>query len=322
MIYIIEENKNPSTDYYIKPFLENKNLNFISLNHEELPNFKLAQRTKIFIVRYLTSEVLRWINVNRSNIESIYYFMDDDLFDLKVLNDLPVKYALKIFKKAWKFKKWLSANTEIFVSNEYLAEKYQKLKPTILPPYPSYIKVNNCNLNPVYKKPVVFYHATQSHIKEFFWLKNFLSEIQREEILLEVIVDRKTAKLYKGIKNLWIVNPMKWNEYIEFSSLKYRHIGFALLFDNPFNRARSYVKFYNIMRSASVGIYSENFPLAKLIKEYSAGVVLPMDVKLWKETVLYLVNSEKKRNEIFDNAKQLLIYLKGKAIRKYEKISV
>jgi hypothetical protein len=322
MIYIIEENINPSTDYYIKPFLENRNLNFVRLNHKELQNFKLQQRAKIFIVRYLTDNVLKWMKANSSNIETIYYFMDDDLFDLKGLKDLPLRYAFKIFKKAWRFKNWLTANTKIFVSNEYLAEKYQKLNPTILLPYPSYININNCNLNPVNKKPVVFYHATQSHVKEFLWLKNFLNELKREEILFEVVVDMKTAKLYRGMKNLWIVNPMKWMEYIEFSSLKYRHIGLALLFDNHFNRARSYIKFYNIMRSSSVGIYSDLFPLARLIKEFSAGVLLPMEVGLWKKSVLELAKSEEKRNKIFDGAKKLLIYLKEEAARQYERISV
>jgi len=322
MIYIIEENGNPSTDYYIKPFLEHKSLNFIQLNYQDAPKFSLEQKTKIFIVRYLTGKVIKWIEANRSNIEAIYYFMDDDLFDLKILKDLPAKYAFKIFKKAWKFKNWIINNAKIFVSNEYLAEKYQKLNPKILPAYPSYIDINNCSLNPVNKNPIVFYHATQSHVKEFFWLKDLLSEIQSEKLLFEIVIDNKTAKLYKEIKNLWIVNPMRWNEYIEFLSLKYRHIGLALLFDSPFNRARSYTKFYNIMKAGSVGIYSEFFPLAELVKKFSAGIVLPMEIKLWKKALLDLANSEEMRIELFEGAKRLLLYLKDEAIRQYDKIFI
>jgi len=319
---ILEEEINPSTDYYIVPLLENKNLIFTRLNYQTLNDFKLEENAKVFLVRYLTNKVLKWLKKYKSKIDKIYYFMDDDLFDLKALKDLPLRYAFKIFHKAWKFKNWLTTNTQIFVSNDYLAEKYQKFNPIVLPPYPTHIEEKDLLLSPEAQRTLVFYHSTASHKIEFVWLRNLLSELQSEKLFFEIVVDQRTTKKYRGIRNLCLVNPMKWTEYLTFSSLKYRHIGLAPLFDNPFNRARSYVKFYNLMRSGAVGIYSEYFPLAKSIKEFQAGIVLPMEIKAWKSAILELADNHEKRKELFEGGKRLLYHLKEKTLEDYKKINI
>jgi hypothetical protein len=304
------------------PLLENKGLKFIRITHRELINILVEERTVIFIVRYLTDAVLKWIENNRVKIEKIYYFMDDDLFDLKGLKELLLRYAWKIFNKTLRFKNWIIKNTQILVSNEYLKEKYQQYNPLVLPPYPAYLDLDKLSLNPIFTKPVCFYHATASHKKEFFWLKDLLESLQQEDLLFELVVDKKIANLYNRFRNVWVVNTMKWHEYLQFSALKYRHIGLALLFDSPFNRGRSYVKFFNIIRSGAVGIYSEHFPLAKRIKEFQAGVVLPMEVEVWKSAVLELAGSSERREKLFKGAKKLLLHLKEKTLEAYQKIPV
>jgi hypothetical protein len=304
------------------PLLENKGLKFIRITHREIIDILLEEKTVIFIVRYLTDEVLKWIEKNRVKIEKIYYLMDDDLFDLKGLKEVPLRYAWKIFNKALRFKSWIIKNTQILVANSYLKEKYQQCNPFVLPPYPAYLDLDKLSLNPVITKPVCFYHATTSHKKEFFWLKDLLESLQQEDLLFELVVDKKIANLYDGLKNVWVVNTMKWQEYLQFSSLNYRHIGFALLFDSPFNKGRSYVKFFNIMRSGAVGIYSEHFPLARLIKEFQAGVVLPMEVEVWKSAIFELASSSERRKRLFEGAKKLLLHLKERTLEAYQKIPI
>jgi len=304
------------------PLLENKGLKFIRITHREIIDILLEEKTVIFIVRYLTDEVLKWIEKNRVKIEKIYYLMDDDLFDLKGLKEVPLRYAWKIFNKALRFKSWIIKNTQILVANSYLKEKYQQCNPFVLPPYPAYIDLDKLSLNPVITKPVCFYHATASHKKEFFWLKDLLESLQQEDLLFELVVDKKIANLYHGLKNVWVVNTMKWQEYLQFSSLNYRHIGFAFLFDSPFNKGRSYVKFFNIMRSGAVGIYSEHFPLAKRIKEFQAGVVLPMEIEVWKSAILELASSSERREKLFEGAKKLLLHLKERTLEAYQKIPI
>lgn len=321
-VLILEEINNPTTDFYIIPFLNHKKLSYLKLRLDEIKKFQPNKNIIIFIVRYLTKDVIHWVERYRQLIEQTYYFMDDDLLDLKGLKELPLRYAWKIFNKTLRFKNWIIKNTKILVSNDYLKEKYQQYNPFVLPPYPAYLDFDKLSLNPVFTKPVCFYHATASHIKEFFWLKDLLESLQQEDLLFELVVDKKIANLYRGLKNVWLVNTMKWQEYLQFSALNYRHIGFALLFDSPFNKGRSYVKFFNIMRSGAVGIYSEHFPLVRLIKEFQAGVVLPMEVEVWKSAVLELASSSEKREKLFEGAKNLLFHLKEKTLEAYQKIPI
>lgn len=318
-VIVIEERNNSSTDYYIIPFLEKKGYIFKRYNFDEILKVKPDGRLKLIIVRYLNSAVLHWIEKNSKRIEKIYYFIDDDILDIRVAKYIPFKYAWKIFNKAYKFRKWILKNTNLIVSNEYLKEKYSAYAPFVIHPYPIHIDMLSFSAA-ASSTPVVFYHATASHKQEFLWLKDLMKSIDNENMIFEVVVDKKIAKLYRNINNVILINPMNWQEYLKFSLLKYRNIGLALLFDNLFNRARGYIKLFNIIRSGAVGIYSEIFPCAHLIKEFSAGVVIPMNVNIWKEAILELSKNEKERLILFENSKKLVQYMKEKAEEGYNEI--
>lgn len=315
---IFEESPNPSTDYYIKPLLKHKNLNYKTISFKDFEiNQQVPASNTLIIVRYLNRKLKHWIENNRKKVEKIVYFMDDDLFDFKVLKYLPKRYAWKIFSRAYLYKDWLrKIRAEFWVSNEYLANKYSHLNPKVVLPYPIYIKEEE-EMSKNQAFPLVFYHATASHIEEFYWLKKLLLKLEQEKLIVELVGDKKIGEMYKGIRNIYRVDVMPWKEYLKFVSLKYRHIGLALLFNNPFNKARSWVKFFNIVKSGAVGIYSENFPIAELIKDFNAGIVLPMDVKLWKDAIISLLDEER-RKELFAESLKLTEYLKEKALKSYD----
>ena len=299
MIYNITKWKyNPTISYYIKPLLDKKKLNSF-----------------IFLIRYVDFKY-----VINSKENSFIYFMDDDLWDLKALRYVPLRYAWKIFSKAYIYKPWIVRNAKILVSNEYLAQKYKEYNPQVIYPYPIYIDTRRLKHNPVEGSPVVFFHATASHVDEFIFINKLAKKLEEENIVFEVIVDRKIARRFRGIKNVVLINPMRWDTYLRFSVLGYRHVGLAPLFDNLFNRGRSYVKFFNIVRSGAVGIYSEHFPIADLIKEYKAGEVVPMDLELWSEKVKELVNDREKREEMYRASLELTEYLRERALESYSKI--
>ncbi|HCP10151.1 MAG TPA: hypothetical protein DIT22_05545 [Thermodesulfobacterium commune] len=108
---VIEECPNPSSDYYIIPLLENKNKNYNRIFLKDFEMFSINHQSldlnTIVIVRYLNKKIKQWLANNRTKIEKIIYFMDDDLFDLKALRCLPKRYAWKIFKHAYIYKDWL-----------------------------------------------------------------------------------------------------------------------------------------------------------------------------------------------------------------------
>jgi len=317
--FIFELFPNPSTDYYIIPALSLQGIKVqkIELKRDEYPPVKKG--SWVFIVRYLSPKLLTYLVKNRKNIERLIYFMDDGLWDIKSISSLPLSYALRIFRRAYVYKYILNKlGAEIWVSTDYLAKKYAKYNPKVVYPYP--LGLENVSFSKRDSK-VIFYHGTSSHKEEFRWLKNFFSIASKEikDVLFEVVLDDKWAKTFRGISGLVAIRPMNWQAFYKFSSLKYRCIGLVPLFENEFNKGRSWIKFYDITRGGAVGIYSENAPYANLIRNFQAGLVLPMREEMWLEAIRELIINEDKRKELFDGAMKLVEHLRLKAIESYKK---
>ena len=317
-VYIFEENQNPSTDYYILPALKKAGYSPFRINLADKKYPELDNHSAIFIVRYANKNLINYIKKYRKKIKKLVYFMDDGLWDLKVFSTLPYRYAAKLFLKAYIYKKdLLNLGAELWVSTEYLKNKYRDYSPKVIYPYP--IGLENMKQSPLELSPLIFYHGTSSHKKEIRWLSEIFREIslKNPEILLEIVLDNKNLKFFKGISNTIILKPMKWQTFYKFSFLKYRNIGLTPLFDKGFNRGRSWVKFYDITRSGAVGIYSEEAQYAEMIKRFNAGIVLPMKKELWVDAIKKLITDYKLRNELFSGAEKMVNYLKIEAEKTY-----
>jgi len=284
----------------------------INLNARNYPTPE--EGSVVVIVRYTNARLISYLKEHRSKIKHLIYFMDDGLWDLKALFSLPPLYAWRLFKKAYIWKKsLLELGARLWVSTEYLAKKYSQYSPRVVYPYP--VGLENPEPSRSTHK-VVFYHGTSSHKKEIKWLVELYRELSSEELFLEAVLEEKHFKNFRGVRNLLAPRPMDWRTYLTFSSLKYRTLGLVPLFDEEFNRGRSWVKFYDITRSGAVGIYSEHAPYANLIKEFRAGEVLPMDALLWKERIGELL-SEDRRRKLWEGALELLEHLRREALTNY-----
>ncbi|MDW7998699.1 MAG: glycosyltransferase [Thermodesulfovibrio sp.] len=320
-IWIVEECINPSTEYYILPAL--KILGFEDririLNSP--PSKILDSNITIFFVRYLNRDWNEFVEKNKRKIKKIIYFMDDDLFDLKSWQGLPLRYIKKIYLKAFRWKKWLSkVNFDFFVSTEYLAEKYQKLNPIILPPYPifntSLLNQNNKGKGDI----IVFYHGTASHKKEIYWLYDIVKATteKNENIVYEFIGNNSIYNKFKSLERVIVVYPMKWNLYKNFLLTKNRHIGLVPILSNNFNRARSYTKFFEISACGGVGIYSKESCYKSIISDNTDGILVPNDKERWIETILRLAHDNSYRLKLYFNSIEKLKHLKEFAEKAYK----
>ena len=319
-VYILEQGINPSSDYYIIPVfsLNGYSVVRIDIRRDKFP--EIEEGSTVCIVRYLNKKVLKFLKENRNRIGRLIYFMDDGLWDIKALLSLPPAYAIRIFKGAYIYRRAvIKLGAELWVSTDYLARKYKNYNPKIIYPYP--LGLEEVSLSES-KTNLIFYHGTSSHRKEISWLSSLAKSINKAfpDVLMEVVLDRKNKKHFAGVKNLLSLRPMNWETFYRFSSLRYRTVGLVPLFDEEFNRGRSWVKFYDITRSGAVGIYSEKVPYAEMIKKFRAGVVLPMEQGFWIEAIKELLTFEEKRAELFSGAKKLLNYLREKAEKSYREV--
>lgn len=103
-LYIIEEQPNPSVDYFVHPAIKNTKLNIINCGFKDLPDQVALNGAIIIFVRYIPHKWAKLIEASRDHIKQIIFFMDDDLLDIKATRRMPLNYQLKIFSLATKFK--------------------------------------------------------------------------------------------------------------------------------------------------------------------------------------------------------------------------
>ena len=77
----------------------------------------------------------------------------------------------------------------------------------------------------------------------------------------------------------------------------------APLLDSDFNLARGPVKFYDFVRMGAVGVYSNCAPYNDFIEQNINGILLENEPQRWVDAITLLINKEKKRAELANNAK-------------------
>jgi len=293
-VHLVEERPNPTTDYYLLPALTAARYRVVRHGFDQLPRPADLQGAVVIFVRYLPAAWRRLVSRNRHHIERLVLFMDDDLLDPGASAGLPWRYRWKLRRLVTRHRRWLRRQrAELWVSTPALAHKYRAWHPRLLPPAPIDATEITCR---------VFYHGSAAHRAEIAWLRPVIAEALAANpgLGFEIIGDRHTARLYRDLPRTQVVHPLSWPNYQAFLSLPGRHIGLAPELPSPFNRGRSYTKFFDITRCGAVGLYAEDSFGAELLQ--GAGLILPMKPHLWTEAILELAADPKRRAQLYARA--------------------
>jgi len=315
-LYIVEEQPNPSADYFLRPAIKHTKLNIINCGHKDLPNQETLNGAIFIFVRYIPHEWAKLIEAKRNQIKEIIFFMDDDLLDVKATRRMPLHYQFKIFSLATIKSSWLIKNNVcLWVSTSYLQRKYAAWNPTLI--LPTSIPSNDtCK---------VFYHGSFTHEDEVRWLRPIIEEVLKKDqrISFDVVGKKETFKLYKGLPRVTVIHPMKWPAYEAFTSTYQGQIGLVpLMFNNPFNHARSYNKFLDITRYNAVGIYTEKSECARVVEHQRSGLIAPMEPQVWVDYILKLASSHEERDRLLMHAKHKVVELDLLAKESYSNIDL
>lgn len=296
--YLVEEHANPSSDFFVLPAAAALGLRVIRRGFHELPNASELHGAVVIFVRYVPPAWARLIETVRPLLGRLIFFMDDDLLDAGASAGLPWRYRFKLARLvAWR-RPWLQRQgVELWVSSPYLREKYAAWGAKLVLPMP---------LPSALESRRVFYHGSASHRAEIHWLRPVLEEVLRrdERVSFEIGGGRAVYRLYRGLPRVTVVHPMQWPAYQATLAWPGRHIGLAPLLDSPFNRARSWTKFFDITRSGAVGIYPPNSVYAEVVRDGVDGLVVDLHEEAWVKTILRLAGDEPFRQKLLCNAEQ------------------
>lgn len=295
-VVVVQECTNPSTDFFVQPWLVKNNCSIEFISHKVDPaKISIVGRVVVF-VRYIPSFWVTYVEKNKEYVEEVVFFIDDDLFDVKAFCGLSLRYQFKLLRLSYIRKAWLKKiDATLWVSTLFLAEKYVSWNPELILPEPS-----SCKPSAV----CVFYHGSASHMNEIKWLFSVIKAVLEKNsmICFEIIGNRKVNKLFKSLPRVSVVHPMSWENYCSFISQKGRHIGLAPMLDKNFNAARSFTKFFDITQAGAVGIYADHKAFNSVITSEVNGVLLGMNQASWVDAILELAENLAKREQLIKGA--------------------
>lgn len=298
-VYVVEERVNPSTDFFVLPFLKREGAFVQRLTFNELPNVQHMKNAVVIFIRYVPSKWKQFITSYGDSIRKIYFFMDDDLFDLGAFKKLPLHYQTKLVGLSWRRQQWLkSVNAQLLVSTEYLADKYSVWKPKVLSPVPAPFKVESEVVS-------IFYHGTGSHLSEIKWLYPVMEQVMKdnENTFFQLFGDASVSKMYRTLERVSVLHPVSWSVYQVMLRQSSLDIGLAPLLKSSFNSARSYTKFFDITMMGGVGIYPENSIYNQVVEHQVNGLLLPMQQEDWVAEIGSMVKNKEQRCSLHQNAK-------------------
>lgn len=308
---IISVGVNPSCDYFVRPYLYERGLQFVHVdvqltkaNSVKWQGVKLA-----VVVRYLPIEWVVPLQELRLQGGRIAYFMDDDLMDAGAHSSLPSGYAKKIRRLATDQRALIEdICTDFWVSSDYLSKKYSRWMPKVLTPRPSIEMLEE-------KKFVrIIYHGSASHQNEFHWLVPVIKAVQEGGNLtwFEIFGDISINRLYRSVPRVSVVHPMEWGTYLSYTGGVSREIGLAPLLPDPFNAARAPTKFFDFARMGTVGLYSNVAPYSDFIRNGIDGLLLPNDPSVWIATIIELASDDQRRSIMARAARERALALVAK----------
>jgi len=311
-VFVIEELDNPSTDFFVLPALLSSGRQVVRCGFNDLPDPADLTGAVVVFVRYVPGAWVKLVEATRAALHALIFFMDDDVLDFRASIGMPLKYRFKLARLATRRSGWLQKQAvELWVSNAYLQQKYAQWQPRLVLPSPL---VNRTDIRRV------FYHGSvATHRDDIRWLRPVAEDVLRRDprVAFEIVGRKDVWRLYKDLPRVTVVHPMKWPAYQTFLAMQERHVGLNPLQDVPFNRARSYTKFFDITRCGAVGVYTPDSACSGIINNGREGLVVALDQADWVEAILSLVQDEPLRRTLLQNAQAKMRELAGEAQRGY-----
>jgi hypothetical protein len=300
-VLVLEPGAVPTTSYYVRSRIPD-GLEYRRVNSLRVPDASVSipEGTWVVIVRHASRRWLSKLSKHREMISRVTYLKDDDIAAVFSATHLPWYYSL------WTGSRFLWIRgplgrvvSDVAVSTEELAERYQEAKPEVWEPHyddSSEISKDSC---------VYFYHANIVHYPEMKWLVPVVRRVQKAvpEAWFEIIGDGSVARLFRGIPRVRVLHPMSWPDYQQYlGSVRYE-VGIAPLMDTPFNRARSHTKLYQITKAGAAGVYSNVIPYSTKIIDGQTGVLCENHRYQWVRTIVALLRDPARQKMIHDNAR-------------------
>jgi hypothetical protein len=299
-ILVLQRGENPSTDYYLRPRLDQIRapVRVMDLGADpagcDLLGPSGAQALMVILCRYGAESWLSALRERPERLSQVVYFMDDDL--PAVIRDRALPRAAR-GKAALHFGSQVEAisrmASEVWVSTPVLAERYAGVGARLLGPLPEADPPA-----PVMAPPRrVVYHGTDVHPRERLFVLEIARRLADTDplIAVEITGGATLARAAAGLPNVTVVPQLAWPEFLRRQAGSGAAVSLAPLFSSPVNDARAPVKAFDAVRLGAAGLYADAPPYRDFVSDGQDGLLLAMDPELWTRAVLELMTDSRRR---------------------------
>lgn len=250
----------------------------------------------VIVVRYLDGPALRHLRNAASRLAGVAWLVDDDIPAAIRESALPPAYRWRLAKFWLRYGRAVGRlASEVWFASDVLRDTYGRG-----PDDPKFQRIDPLDgeFGPGADRParrpgepaVIFYHAQITHLGECLWLRDVIAAAQARlpDAVAEIIGGPRVRQAFRDIPRCRVLHPMSWSTYRSYIDTARGEIGLAPLRDTAFNRARSYVKYLDIVRYGGVGIFADAPPYAGVVRSGENGVLLPMEPDRWADEIVRL----------------------------------
>ena len=312
-ILVLQRGENASTDYYLRPRLEDAGapvcIADLDSSPEDCPLLAPggAQALMVIFCRYGAESWLGALRAVRERLSRVVFFMDDDLPAMIADADLPRAVRGKAALHFGAHVPALSGLiSEIWVSTPVLAERYADVRPAVLTPLPEADPPAPAPDPP--RKAV--YHGTDVHPRERLFVLEVARRLAAADIDFELTGGPALARAASGLPRVCVVAQLAWPQYLRAQTGATAAISLAPLLASELNGARAPVKAFDAARLGAAGLFADAEPYRSFVRHGEDGLLLPMEAGAWAEAIAALMADPQRRLGLAAAARARLVELR------------
>jgi hypothetical protein len=312
-ILVLQRGENASTDYYLRPRLQQGRIPFVIADLGSAPEdcTLLAsdgpRSLMVIVCRYGAPSWLEALQARRDRLARVAFFMDDDLPGMMADPELPRSVRGKVALHFGAQVEALSGlASEVWVSAPVLAERYAGSRPAVLTAAPE--------ADPPEPRPDpprrVIYHGTDVHPRERAFVLDLARRLAGLDLDFEIAGGPALARAAADLPRVSVVPQRPWPQFLRSQAGARAAISLAPLFPSAVNVARAPVKAFDAARVGAAGLYADAEPFAGFVRPGEDGLLLPMEPEAWTETIAALMADPQRRFRLAASARARLLELR------------
>ncbi|MBS4155488.1 glycosyltransferase [Cobetia sp. MC34] len=245
----------------------------------------------LLIVRSLGERWVRLLEHHRDRFGRIVYLIDDDLGAVTRTAGLPAAYVARLSGLAMRQPALLALADEVVACCEALVAQLGRehanvslLTPPMLTPETELADFTQSDWT-------IGYHGTRAHRDDIAHLAPALTPVMEShpQARLEIMMGRHVPESFCGIARLETPEALPWKVFQQYQATRRIQIGLAPLLETPFNRGKSWIKFFDIAAMGGVGIYSRRAPYDGIVEHGVDGLLVGDGPSEWRAALEQLL---------------------------------